>query len=96
MGDLDEAVGIRHLDCPPFHCGSLDLDRPPALTADEVMMVAVGVAPAVAGFAVVAAHGIELARVCHRPHLVVNGGEPYVLTTGLELGVELLSRTKAF
>ena len=94
MGDLDEPIGIRHLDCPPFHRGPLDLHCPPALAAHEVMVVAVGVAPAVTGFAVVAANGIELARVRHRPHLVVDGREPYVLTTGLELGMELLSGTK--
>jgi hypothetical protein len=61
-----------------------------------VMVMAIGVAPAVTGFAVVAANRIELARVRHSAHLVVNGGEPYVLTTRLEFGMELLSGTKPF
>ena len=58
-------------------------------------MVFVAGAAAVAGFAVVASQGVELAGVGERPHLVVDGGEGDVLALGLELGVEVLGRAEA-
>jgi hypothetical protein len=90
VGDLDEAVFVAGSGGPPFDFGSFDFDCAATLAAHEVVVVFVAGTASVAGFAVRAAQGVEIACFGQGPQLVVDGGEGDVLALGLELGVEVL------
>lgn len=90
MGDVCKAKCRASLCGPAFDLGPFHLDGVAALPADEVMMVLVAGATAVAGLAVVAAQRVELTGVGQGAYLVVDGGKRDVLALCLELGVELL------
>lgn len=85
VSDVDESVACGHLGRPLLDGRTLYLHGPPAVPADQVVMVTFATAATVASFAVVAANDVELSGLCERPHLAVDRGEPDVLTANLEL-----------
>jgi hypothetical protein len=88
--DVGEAVLLANFGGPAFDLWSFDFDGGAAMAADEVVVVLVAGASAVAGFAVVASQGVELAGVSERSDLVVDSGQGDVLAQGSEFGVEFL------
>jgi hypothetical protein len=90
VGDVDEAVLDAGFGGPAFDLWSFDFDGGAAVAADQVVVVLVAGAAAVAGFAVVASEGVDLAGVGEGSELVVDGGEGDVLALGLKLGVKFL------
>jgi hypothetical protein len=69
-------------------------DRRAAVTTDQMVVVSIAGATAIANFPVVTSQCVEFARVDERSYLVVDGRQRNVLTFGQEFSVEFLSGTK--
>jgi hypothetical protein len=95
VGDIDEAVRLSRLCGPALYLRAFHLDCKPAVPADQMVVMAIAIAPAIASFAVVAAQGVELPGVGERTDLVVDRRQCDVLALGEQLGVEFLRGTES-
>src|SRR5580700_5481480 len=75
---------------PPLNGLALDLDAPPAVPADQVVMVGVAAAPSVEGLAAGVPDRIDTPVLAEHLQVPVHGGQPDILAAPPELGMDLL------
>jgi len=95
VGDIDETMRLSRLCGPALHLRAFHFNGNPAVPADQMVVMALAIAPAIADFAVVAAQGVELASIGERTDLVVDRRQCDVLALGEKLGVQFLRGTES-
>lgn len=90
MGDCGEAVHSGFLVSPALDGGFGDFDGVAAAAADKVVVVFFALAPAVLGFAVLAAKGVNFTFADHGLQEPVDRGQGEGLPGVQQLGVQLL------
>ncbi len=90
MGHIGEASGRRDAVRPRLDFRSFYLDGPSAVTAHQMMVMAVGGTAAVEGLAVVAPQHVDLAPVCEDLQMPVDGGQTDGLAGVAQVRVQVL------
>lgn len=89
--DVHEALAGSDSRRPTLNWLPGDLNRAPASSTHEMMMVVIGVATAIERLAVLGSTAVNLARVGQGAKLVVHRGQADSLATCSKLGMKVLS-----
>jgi hypothetical protein len=88
--DVHKALVGGYTRCPALNRPSCHLDGAPTQSAHEVVMVVVGIAPAIERFAVLRSTAVNLACLGQGTKLVVHRGQPHPLAPCTQLAIEVL------
>jgi hypothetical protein len=93
--DIGKPCLLGHLLGPPLDRPPFDLNAAAAVAASQVVVMGVGLAPAVQDFAARVPYRVDPARLAKRLQVPVNGREPDLLTPIPEFRVDLLSAAES-
>jgi hypothetical protein len=94
VGHIDESMRLSRLRGPALYLRPFHFDGNPTVPADQMVMMAIAIAPAIASFTVVSAQGVELPGIGERADLIVDRRQCDVLALGEQLGVQFLRGTE--